>query len=134
MLSLDSNHVHASETFLIWQLLTPYDVVIVPVEQFKKLAKLSAIQYLFSDHRTEDFTFLVQARLSAKLINMYGGNAEVLQLGKDAGLKGSTHIAFADMDNSKVAGLLDKFLAKNRLDDYVEDEDDRLDGYDNEAD
>ncbi|KAI3328986.1 hypothetical protein HD806DRAFT_268499 [Xylariaceae sp. AK1471] len=102
--------------------------MIVPVEQFKKLAKLPAIQYIFSDHREESFTFLAQARLSAKLINMYGGNAEVLLLGKDAGLNGSTHIAFADMDNAKVAGLLDKFLKKNRLDDYVDDEDDDKDG------
>ncbi len=89
-------------------------------EQFKKLAKLPAIQYIFSDHRSENFTFLAQARLSAKIINMYGGNAEVFLLGKDAGLKGSTHIAFADMDNAKVADLLDKFLGENELDDYVE--------------
>ncbi|KAI1739727.1 hypothetical protein F4680DRAFT_134186 [Xylaria scruposa] len=102
----------------------PFGPIVVPVEQFKKLAKLPAIQYIFSDHRPENFTFLVQARQSVKLINMYGGNAEILRLGKDAGLKGSTHIAFADMDNEKVAGLLDKFLKKNKLDDYVEDEDD----------
>ncbi|KAI1754207.1 hypothetical protein F4782DRAFT_493626 [Xylaria castorea] len=102
----------------------PFGPIVVPVEQFKKLAKLPAIQYIFSDHRPENFTFLVQARQSAKLINMYGGNAEILRLGKDAGLKGSTHIAFADMDNDKVAGLLDKFLKKNRLDDYAEGEDD----------
>ncbi|KAI0440372.1 hypothetical protein F4803DRAFT_527814 [Xylaria telfairii] len=102
----------------------PFGPLLVPVEQFKKLAKLPAIQYIFSDHRPENFTFLTQARLSAKLINMYGGNAEILRLGKDAGLKGSTHIAFADMDNDKVAGLLDKFLRKNRLDGYAENGDD----------
>lgn len=99
----------------------PFGPLIVPFAQFKKLTKLPAIQYIFSDHRAENFTFLAQARLSAKIINMYGGNAEVLLLGKDAGLKGSTHIAFADMDNDKVAGLLDKFLRKNRLDHYARD-------------
>ncbi len=98
----------------------PFGPMVVPLEQFKKLAKLPAIQYIFSDHRSENFTFLAQARLSAKIINMYGGNAEVFLLGKDAGLKGSTHIAFADMDNAKVADLLDKFLGENELDDYVE--------------
>ncbi|KAI1354842.1 hypothetical protein F5Y01DRAFT_328632 [Xylaria sp. FL0043] len=100
----------------------PFGPMIIPLEQFKKLAKLPAIQYIFSDHRDESFTFLAQARLSAKLINMYGGNAEVLLLGKDAGLKGSTHIAFADMDNAKVADLLDEFLEKNELDHYVQRE------------
>jgi len=101
----------------------PFGPIIVPLQQFKKLAKVKAIQYIFSDHREESFSFLAQARQSAKLINLYGGNAEVLRLGKDAGLKGSSHIAFADMDNAKVAGLLDKFLKKNRLDGYVDDDD-----------
>jgi hypothetical protein len=39
-------------------------------------------------------------------------------LGDDAGLKGSTHIPFADMDNDKVAALLDTFLKKSGLDGY----------------
>ncbi len=39
-------------------------------------------------------------------------------LGDDAGLKGSTHIPFADMDNDKVAALLDAFLKKAGLDGY----------------
>ena len=59
-----------------------------------------------------------QSRLCAKLINKYGGHAEVLMLGDDAGLKGSTHIPFADMDNEKVAALLDEFLKKAKLDGY----------------
>ncbi|KAI0202895.1 hypothetical protein F4808DRAFT_458603 [Astrocystis sublimbata] len=102
----------------------PFGPIIVPLEQFKKLAKLSLVQYIFSDHRPENFIFLTQARQSAKLINMYGGNAQILRLGQDAGLKGSTHIAFADMDNDKVAGLLDNLLEKNRLDGYVDDDND----------
>jgi hypothetical protein len=39
-------------------------------------------------------------------------------LGDDAGLKGSTHIPFADMDNEKVAALLDAFLKTSKLDGY----------------
>ncbi|KAI0160398.1 hypothetical protein GGR57DRAFT_520542 [Xylariaceae sp. FL1272] len=111
---------------------TPFGPLIVPVSQFKKLAKLPAIQYIFSDHREESFTFLKQARQSAKLINSYGGNAQVLLLGEEAGLKGSTHIAFADMDNAKVADLLDSFLEKNGLDGYAdgdEDDEDDEDGW-----
>jgi len=94
----------------------------VPLEDFKKLAKVKAIQFVWGDHRSDPkssvYEYVQQSRLAAKLINKYGGHAEVLMLGDDAGLKGSTHIPFADMDNAKVAGLLDAFLKKNGLDTY----------------
>jgi hypothetical protein len=94
----------------------------VPLEDFKKLAKLKSIQFVWGDHRSGPdarvSSFVEQSRLCAKLINKYGGHAEVLMLGDDAGLKGSTHIPFADMHNDKVAGLLDAFLKKAGLDDY----------------
>ena len=94
----------------------------VPLKEFKKLAKLKAIQFVWGDHRSDPnspfYTYVEQSRLCAKLINKYGGNASVLMLGDDAGLKGSTHIPFADMDNEKVAALLDDFLKKNELDGY----------------
>ncbi|CAG8952845.1 hypothetical protein HYFRA_00007558, partial [Hymenoscyphus fraxineus] len=93
---------------------------VVPVEDFKKLAKLTAIQFVWGDNRPSNNTSVSQSRYAAELINSYGGNAEVLMLG-DAGLKGSTHIPFADMDNEKVACLLDSFLEKNGLDGYVKD-------------
>ncbi|KAK1759144.1 hypothetical protein QBC47DRAFT_397958 [Echria macrotheca] len=96
--------------------------VVVPLADFKKLAKLKGIQFIWGDHRSQTDLYVVQSRRCAELINMYGGNAKVLMLGDDAGLKGSTHIAFADMDNDKVAGLLDKFLAKNDLDGYENDD------------
>jgi hypothetical protein len=94
----------------------------VPLEAFKKLAKLKSIQFVWGDHRSgpaaANRQYVEQSRLCAKLINKYGGHAEVLMLGDDAGLKGSTHIPFADMDNDKVAGLLDGFLKKAGLDGY----------------
>lgn len=98
----------------------------VPVENFKKLARLKAIQFVWGDHRGADnmdnmlTPYLAVTQYLAKVINKYGGNAEVLMLG-DAGLKGSSHIAFADMDNAKVGGLLDKFLEKNCLDGYADE-------------
>jgi len=96
----------------------------VPLEDFKKLAKLKKIQFVWGDNRPETEQQVILSRLSAKLINKYGGNAEVLKLGDPvsaggAGLKGSTHIPFADMDNDKVAELLFKLLKKNKLDSYV---------------
>ena len=96
---------------------------VVPLENFKKLAKLTAIQFVWGDHRPENFTSVIESRLCASLINKYGGNAKVVKLGDDKGLKGSTHIAFADMDNAKVAGLLDEYLEENGLDGYVDDDD-----------
>jgi hypothetical protein len=93
----------------------------VPLEDFKKLAKLKAIQFVWGDHRgdpgSRGYQSVEQSRLCARLINKYGGHAEVLMLG-EAGLKGSTHIPFADNDNTKVAGLLDTFLRRAGLDDY----------------
>lgn len=90
--------------------------IVVPLEDFKKLAKLTAIQFVWGDHRDENFPFVKQSRQAAKLINQYGGNAQVFFLAKDAGLLGSTHSAFADMDNDKVAAVLEDFLEKNDLD------------------
>jgi hypothetical protein len=93
----------------------------VPLEDFKKLAKLKSIQFVWGDHRganDRNYEYVEQSRLSAKLINKYGGHAQVLMLGEDAGLKGSTHIPFMDMDNEKVADLLDVFLKTARLDAY----------------
>lgn len=94
--------------------------VVVPVADFKKLAKLKGIQFVWGDHRAANETYVLQSKRVADLINSYGGNAKVLMLGDDAGLKGSTHIPFADLDNAKVARLLDRFLERNGLDEYVD--------------
>ncbi|MEO8315570.1 MAG: alpha/beta fold hydrolase [Pseudomonadota bacterium] len=94
----------------------------IPLEDFRKLAQLKSIQFVWGDHRSgpdaANATYVEQSRLCAKLINKYGGHAQVLMLGEDAGLKGSTHIPFADMDNARVAALLDAFLKKAGLDGY----------------
>ena len=58
---------------------------------------------------------LKQAREFTAIVNKYGGHAEVLELPK-AGLRGNTHIPFADMNNVAVADLLSAFLKKNGLD------------------
>ena len=94
---------------------------VVPLERFKKLAGLPVVQFILGDHRPENNTLVMESRLVAKLINLYGGNAQVLKLGDDAGLKGSTHSAFADLNNAEVAGLLDDLLASNGLDEYDDD-------------
>ncbi|KAL1890840.1 hypothetical protein Sste5346_007981 [Sporothrix stenoceras] len=92
---------------------------VVPPSEFRKLANLTAIQFVWGDHRDEMWPYVQQSQQMAELINRYGGNAEVLMLGRDVGLHGSTHIAFADMDNDKVAAMLDDYLARNKLDNYA---------------
>jgi hypothetical protein len=89
----------------------------VPLEEFKKLTKFP-IQIVWGDNVDKSATYpqrLAHSKLFAQLINKYGGNAQVLML-PDAGLKGNTHIPFADMNNVAVADLLSMFLAKNGLD------------------
>lgn len=99
---------------------------VVPVEQFRKLAKVPAIQFVWGDHRAENFSSVVESRRVAALINQYGGNARVLKLG-DVGVKGATHIPFADLHNEDVADLLDRFLERNGLDEYADEDDDEDD-------
>jgi len=100
----------------------PFGPIGVPLDAFKKLARLRSIQFVWGDHRSDPaspiYKYVELSRLCARLINKYGGHAEVLMLGDDAGLKGSSHIPFADMDNDKVAGLLDDLLRDAGLDGY----------------
>ncbi|KAK4445629.1 alpha/beta-hydrolase [Podospora aff. communis PSN243] len=94
--------------------------VVVPLADFKKLAKLRGIQFVWGDHKGANDTYVAQSKRVAQLINSYGGNATVVMLGEIAGLKGSTHIPFADLSNDKVAGLLERFLRRTWLDGYVD--------------
>ncbi len=87
--------------------------IIVPEDDFRRLARLRAIQFVWGDHR-DHLALVNDTQYLSALINSYGGNAEVLMLGHDAGLRGSTHIPFADMDNDRVADLLDGFLFEER--------------------
>lgn len=93
----------------------------VPVEEFKKLARLKGVQFVWGDHRGPeyaDWTYVQQSRQVAEVINSYGGNAEVLMFGEQKAMKGNTHIAFADLNNERVAGFLGDFLKNNGLDGY----------------
>jgi hypothetical protein len=91
----------------------------IPEEDFKKLAKLKKIQFVWGDNRPETELEVIRSRYCAALINAYGGNAEVVKLGDIPGFEGSTHIPFADMHNDKIAGLLEKFLKAAKLDKWA---------------
>jgi hypothetical protein len=89
----------------------------VSLEEFKKLTKVP-MQVVWGDNVGKAGNYasrLEMSKLFVEKINKYGGKAEVLMLA-DAGLKGNTHIPFADMNNVAVADQLSKFLAKHGLD------------------
>lgn len=95
----------------------PFGPVHVPMSEFKKLTEIP-IQFVFGDNieKSERWPGYVElCRQFVEIVNANGGWAEILFL-SDAGLKGNTHIPFADMNNAAVAGQLSQFLAKNGLD------------------
>jgi hypothetical protein len=95
----------------------PFGPVEVPLEEFRKLTRLP-MQLVWGDNieRSEIYRArLEQSRRFAELVNKYGGQAEVLVL-PDVGLRGNTHLPFADLNNVAVADLLSKFLEDHGLD------------------
>ncbi|MDY6944721.1 MAG: alpha/beta fold hydrolase [Pseudomonadota bacterium] len=95
----------------------PFGPVEVPLEEFRKLTRLP-IQAVWGDNVEKSATYrmrLAESRRFVELVNKYGGQAQVLVL-PDAGLKGNTHLPFADLNNVAVADLLCKFLAGHGLD------------------
>ncbi|BAK68166.1 hypothetical protein SLG_34910 [Sphingobium sp. SYK-6] len=94
----------------------PYGPIYVPAEQFRKLARIP-IQLVWGDNlsqpRGPQMAIPANHRF-VELIRQHGGNAEVLELAS-AGLKGNTHLPFADLNNVEVATLLMGFLERNGL-------------------
>lgn len=91
--------------------------VIVSPEDFSKLTRIP-IQFVFGDNLDKSPTWSAYAetcRTFVDLVNARGGKAEILFL-PAAGLKGNTHIPFADLNNVAVADQLSAFLHRNRLD------------------
>lgn len=91
---------------------------VVPLEDYRKLAELEMVQFVWGDHRSPEEWSVKNSMIASKFINDLGGKSEVFFLGNDAGLKGSSHIAFMDMDNAKVAELLEGVLEKAGLAGY----------------
>ena len=95
----------------------PFGPVEVPLEEFRKLTRIP-LQMVWGDNVDKSDRYrptLVESRQFVELVNRHGGDAEVLVL-PDAGLRGNTHIPFADLNNVAVADLLSKFLAAHGLD------------------
>jgi hypothetical protein len=95
----------------------PFGPVEVPLAEFLKLTRFP-IQVVWGDNVEKSATYrarLEESRRFVEIVNAHGGRAEVLVL-PEAGLKGNTHLPFADLNNVAVADLLSKFLEDQGLD------------------
>jgi len=88
----------------------------VPLAEFMRLTRIP-IQIVWGDNTEKTFWAhtVALSRQFVDIVNAHGGHAEVLML-PSVGLKGNTHIAFADLNNVAVADQLSLFLKKNKLD------------------
>jgi hypothetical protein len=95
----------------------PFGPSHVPLAEFEKLTRIP-IQFVWGDNIDKSPIWQAQFRLCqqfVEILNRHGGHAEILELPR-VGLRGNTHLAFADMNNVQVADQLSAFLARNKLD------------------
>ena len=95
----------------------PYGPVYVSPEEFDKLTRIP-IQLVWGDNIDKSASWqrsYAASEAFVRTINARGGKAEILHL-PDKGLRGNTHIPFADLNNVAVADLLSAFLRKHGLD------------------
>ena len=95
----------------------PFGPTHVPLDEFRKLTRFP-IQFVWGDNIDKSPVWSAQLKLCEQfvaILNANGGQAEILQL-PSVGLRGNTHIAFADLNNVAVADQLSLFLKKHRLD------------------
>lgn len=96
----------------------------VPLDEFLKLTKIPIVVY-YGDYIPKEVsnaaslnfwrTVLATARQWAKVVNAHGGDATIVHL-PESGIKGNTHFIMSDLNNKEIAGLLEKWLKKKKLD------------------
>ena len=89
----------------------------VPLDEFKRLTRFP-IQFVWGDNIDKSESWprsLALCRQFVEIVNAHGGHAEILELPR-VGLKGNTHLPFADLDNVAVADQLSAFLKHTGLD------------------
>lgn len=95
----------------------PFGPIEVPLEEFKKLTRFP-MQMVWGDYTDQSDRYrptVEESRRFVEIVNKHGGKAELLLL-PEAGLRGNTHIPFADLNNVAVADLLSRFLSQHGLD------------------
>lgn len=96
----------------------------VPPAEFMKLTKIPIVLYFgdyipdepSKDPGLDNWRVRKQmAKLWIDAINRHGGDATLADLPK-MGIRGNTHFMFADLNNVRIAGLLEEFLKEKGLD------------------
>jgi len=91
--------------------------VYVPAAEFERLTRFP-IQLVWGDNLDRSPIWSEAYRMARQwvdIVNAHGGRAEILHL-PEHGLRGNTHIPFADMNNRAVADLMLDFLRRSGLD------------------
>lgn len=99
------------------------DTPMVPLEEFKTLTRMP-IMVVFGDNiATSPSTVFntevwrsssLRGRQFVEAVNRHGGDARIVFL-PDLGMKGNTHIPFADLNNVQVADQLEAWLKEKKL-------------------
>jgi len=95
----------------------PFGPVYVPMSEFKKLTRIP-IQFVWGDNVDKSPAWtrhFENCKHFVEVLNANGGQAEILSL-PSVGLKGNSHIPFADLNNVAVADQLSAFLGRHKLD------------------
>ena len=91
----------------------PYGPVYVSEAEFARLTEIP-IQLVWGDNVADSQIWsnnYARAEQFAQAVNQRGGHVEILRL-PDAGLRGNSHIPFADSNNEEVASLLFDWLER----------------------
>jgi pimeloyl-ACP methyl ester carboxylesterase len=98
--------------------------VAIPFEQFEELTKVPVVVYYGDNIPTEPTDIAGRdnwrvrqdmARIWVDAINRHGGDATFVSL-PERGIRGNTHFAFMDMNNTEIADQIAVFLAEKGLD------------------
>jgi pimeloyl-ACP methyl ester carboxylesterase len=104
--------------------VTAMDTPTVPLDEFKKLTRMP-ILIVYGDNIATEVSKVYNSEVwrSANLrgkqfveaVNRHGGDARIVFL-PDLGIKGNTHVPFADLNNIQVADHLESWLREKGLD------------------
>lgn len=101
--------------------------ITVPMEEFKKLTKMP-ILIIYGDNIGTELSDVfnvevwrissARAKAFVEAINRHGGDATLVML-PELGIKGNTHVPFADLNNLEIADHLKTWLHSKKLDGRV---------------
>lgn len=104
--------------------VTAMDTPTVPMKEFEKLAKMP-ILIVYGDNIAKDVSDVynsevwrassLRAKQFVDAVNRHGGDATLVFL-PELGIRGNSHVPFADKNNIQIADHLEKWLAQKGLD------------------